>query len=771
MNKIIKNNLNIILSVFILLQPILDLITGLCLHLFHLNLTLGIIVRILFLALIIYITLFVYNKKKTMYIYCIILLYSIFYLLGIIIYKDKMGLFQEVQGLIRVFFFPLLLVSLYELKEEVKISKMTLFVTLILYLMFIFIPLLLGVGYKTYQITKSGTLGFFNSANEISGIISILTPIMFILFKERKNIILKVIVTLIYLVVILMVGTKTPLLSLTITLSAILLWLIIKNANAKKYKLLLITFIGVIVGIASLLVVIPKTNFYKNIEVHLDYLKVDDITEILEDEKLVDHFIFSQRLTFLKNKDKLYNKTSLYQKIFGIGYLKKGKPTKMIEMDYFDIYYSHGIAGFIVFFSIYFIILFRILREKQHLTFDRYMLFISLLLIIFLSLFTGHIITAPSVSILVVIIILMLSKRKKRDLLFAAYNLEIGGIETALVNLVDNIDYNKYNVEVILEEKKGTLLKIINQNVKVTCLPVSKNKNAIIRKLINYIRKLSYSIFNYHNYDFSCCYATYSYSCNKIALIASTNNSIYIHSNYKDLYQDEKKERNFFDTRNINKFRKVIFVSNESRDDFLRLYKHLKDKTVVFNNFIDTNSIKNKSKQQIKEKKDPTKTLLAFIGRLDDSSKKLGRAINLVKKIKNVDLWIVGDGPDQQLYENLVKKNGLTTRISFLGKKENPYPYMKQADYIILTSDYEGFPVTYLEAITLNKPIITTINVSDDKINIGKDYAYIIPRDEKEMVTEVQKILKSPRKPKKIDIEINQKNRMIQLEKIFDEVI
>lgn len=771
MNKIIKNNLNIILSVFILLQPILDLITGLCLHLFHLNLTLGIIVRILFLALIIYITLFVYNKKKTMYIYCIILLYSIFYLLGIIIYKDKMGLFQEVQGLIRVFFFPLLLVSLYELKEEVKISKMTLFVTLILYLMFIFIPLLLGVGYKTYQITKSGTLGFFNSANEISGIISILTPIMFILFKERKNIILKVIVTLIYLVVILMVGTKTPLLSLTITLSAILLWLIIKNANAKKYKLLLITFIGVIVGIASLLVVIPKTNFYKNIEVHLDYLKVDDITEILEDEKLVDHFIFSQRLTFLKNKDKLYNKASLYQKIFGIGYLKKGKPTKMIEMDYFDIYYSHGIAGFIVFFSIYFIILFRILREKQHLTFDRYMLFISLLLIIFLSLFTGHIITAPSVSILVVIIILMLSKRKKRDLLFAAYNLEIGGIETALVNLVDNIDYNKYNVEVILEEKKGTLLKIINQNVKVTCLPVSKNKNAIIRKLINYIRKLSYSIFNYHNYDFSCCYATYSYSCNKIALTAATNNSIYIHSNYKELYQDEQKEIKFFDTRNINKFRKIIFVSNEARDDFLRLYKDLKDKTVVFNNFIDTNSIKNKSKQQIKEKKNPTKTLLVFIGRLDDSSKKLGRAINLVKEIKDVDLWIVGDGPDRQLYENLVKKNGLITKVSFLGKKENPYPYMKQADYIILTSDYEGFPVTYLEAITLNKPIITTINVSDDKINIGKDYAYIIPKDEKEMVTEVQKILTKPRKQKKKNIEINQKNRMIQLEKIFDEVI
>ena len=65
----------------------------------------------------------------------------------------------------------------------------------------------------------------------------------------------------------------------------------------------------------------------------------------------------------------------------------------------------------------------------------------------------------------------------------------------------------------------------------------------------------------------------------------------------------------------------------------------------------------------------------------------------------------------------------------FVGQKKNPYPYIGLADYIILTSDYEGFPVTYLEAITLNKKILTTIDVSDDSINIGKDYATIISTD------------------------------------------
>lgn len=770
MNKIIKNNLNIILSVFILLQPILDLITGLCLHLFHLNLTLGIIVRILFLALIIYITLVVYKRKKALYIYCIILLYSIFFLLGIIIYKDKVGLFQELQGLIRVFYFPLLLVSLYELKEEIKISKMTLFITLILYLMFIFIPLLLGIGYKTYQITKSGTLGFFNSANEISGIISILTPIMFIIFKENKKIILKVILALVYLVVILMIGTKTPLLSLTLTLTAVLLWLIIKNAKSKKYKPLLITFIAVIIGIASLLIIIPKTNFYKNIEVHLDYLKVDDVTEILEDEKLVDHFIFSQRLTFLKNKAKLYNKAPLYQKAFGIGYLKKGKPTKMIEMDYFDIYYSHGIAGFIVFFSIYFVILFRILREKQHLTFDRYMLFISLLLIIFLSLFTGHIITAPSVSILVVIIILMLSKRKKKRLLFTSHNMEIGGIETALLRLLDNINYEKYDVDVILDEKKGILLNQTNKNVHVKELKVSSNQNILIRKTINCLRKLRFMIFNYHTYDFSCCYATYSLSGNKLSLIASKNNAFYVHNNYKYVYKRKEDTKKFFDNRHITSFRKIIFVANESKKDFLEFYPELEAKTLVLNNFIDVDTIKEKSKDKIKEKKDKSKKLLVFIGRLDDDAKKIGRTINLVKEIDSINLWIVGDGPDKKQYEDQVRQNKLESRVSFLGRKKNPYPYMRQADYLILTSDYEGFPVIYLEAIVLKVPIITTIPTSDDQIDIN-DYANIISKEEKQMVTEVKTILKNPKKVPIIDLKKTQENRIFDFEKLFDEVI
>lgn len=768
MNKIIKNNLSKIISIFILIQPVLDLITGICLHVFSLNLTIGIIIRMLFLLFIMYATTFIYKKKLSLIYYLIVTFYSIIYLINI---GTNSHLFGQVQGLLRVFYFPLLLVSFYDLKDEIKISTATLFTTLTLYLIFIFIPMTLNLGFKSYEITKSGTLGYYNSANEISGIISILTPIVFMIFNSKGKSILKVIYILLYLVVILTIGTKTPLLSLLITIGMTFIYIMIKSYKDKKYKRILSSFIIIVIGIISLIILIPKTNFYKNIKVHLDFLKVEDVTDIMDNGNLIDHFIFSQRVTFLTDRKSIYDNATFQEKLFGIGYYYNGKKDKQVEMDYFDIYLNHGIIGFIIFFSVYLYVLVQTTKIKRKLNFNLYMLNVSMLLILFLSLFTGHIITAPAVSLIVVVIIMMLQNRRKKELLFSINDLRVGGIETAIINLLNNIDYKKYNVTLVMEEKTGVLLKNVNKNVKVQELKVSNNKNVIIRKGINFIRKLNFSILNYHKFDFSCCYATYSLSANKIALTASKNNSIYVHSNYRYIYKDKTEFKNFFNCRNISSFRRIIFVANEAEKDFIKIYPELKNKCLVLNNFIDPDKILKLSTEKISETHPKNKKLFVFIGRLDDSSKKVSRAINLLKSLSDVNLLIVGDGPDRKMYEDLVTKNDLSKRVTFVGQKTNPYPYIKLADYIILTSDYEGFPVTYLEAITLHKRILTTIDVSDESINIGKDYATIISMDEKEMLKDVQKEFSSPRKIKDIDIKKIQEERLEKLENIFNEVI
>ena len=209
MNAFIKKNINIIIAIFILLGPILDLITGVCLHTFKLNLTLGIIVRVLFLLFICIITLFTFKKKNILIPYLIIGLYFVLYTVGMIFFKDT-SLFTEVQNLVKVFYFPIIFLSLYSIKDKVDIDNKILIKTVFLYLILILIPTVFGIGYKTYEITKAGTLGFFNSANEISGIISILTPVMFIIMFSSKKYIPKIILGIMYLVVILIMVSLFP---------------------------------------------------------------------------------------------------------------------------------------------------------------------------------------------------------------------------------------------------------------------------------------------------------------------------------------------------------------------------------------------------------------------------------------------------------------------------------------------------------------------------------------------------------------------------------
>ena len=412
-----EKNINTLLTIFLLMSPILDLLTGICIHTLKLPITIGIIVRVLFLITICIIVLFIFKKKNVLIPYLVIGLYCILYILGIIIYKDGLGLLTEIQGLIKVFYFPIVLISLYSIKDNIHISKLSLVTTLFLYLIFIFVPTLFHIGYKTYEITKAGTLGFFNSANEISGIISILTPVLFIVMNFSKNIIPKVLLMIMYIVVILMMGTKTPLLSFIITIGFTIGYIWAYWIKQKSYKKVGISLSIILIGLLGLWIILPKTNFYKNIETHLEFLKIDSIGEIFRDKETMDHFIFSQRLSFFHERALDYKEASTYQKLFGIGYLKEGLNTKQIEMDYFDIYYNHGMIGFLIFFSILIFVLYKVLEEKQKQSFEHYMLTISLFLVIFLSFFTGHIITTPAVGYISILLILSIQYYQKKRVL------------------------------------------------------------------------------------------------------------------------------------------------------------------------------------------------------------------------------------------------------------------------------------------------------------------------------------------------------------------
>lgn len=421
-----QKKIEFIVKAFLLSSPFLDMLTAFALHVLKTDLTMGIVIKILFLILsVIYLFFFYQGKKEKLYkgFSLSLIIYILFFMGIVLVNKGSDVLFYELKNVFKTFYFPFLLIgfsAMFEKKLEIVPKKYFSYI-MFTYLLGIFIPSLLGIGVDTYEVTKKGSLGFFNSANEVGGIISILMPFFLLNLYKDNNIIKSIFSLAILLYVLLSMGTKTPLITFILILTCYFLIFLYKMIKKKEYKKVLGVSTIFITILFCLSLLIPKTTFYKNIKIHLDYLKVDKVTDIFKSEKLVDHFIFSSRLKFMKNSVNYYKKAPLIEKLGGIGYIE-GYGTdkvsiKMVEMDYIDIFLRHGIIGFTIYMVIYLYFLrLAIKRYLESKSFTKKVTYLlACFLTIILSFFTGHIIMAPAVSILVVLI--LTAKDKKGGLI------------------------------------------------------------------------------------------------------------------------------------------------------------------------------------------------------------------------------------------------------------------------------------------------------------------------------------------------------------------
>ena len=360
-----------------------------------------------------------------------------------------------------------------------------------------------------------------------------------------------------------------------------------------------------------------------------------------------------------------------------------------------------------------------------------------------------------------------------KKILICANTLCIGGIEKSLINLLKNLDYKKFKVDLMLESFSGELINEVPKNVNIIEYKVYNLKNKLLQKILNYFNQIKWTIKYKNKYDNSILYATYSYPCNKVARISSKNRIMFIHSDYTKIYNKEEL-LNFFNTRSINEFNKLIFVSNEAKDNLIKFYPNIVDKSVVINNIINIDEIKKLSKKEQKEKFDKKNINLLFVGRLEEESKNISLQLKLIKDlskdIPNLKLYIIGDGPNKEDYLNYIKQNNLENYIKLLGKKENPYPYINNADYILLTSKYEGYPVIFNEAIVLKTDVLSTIKISDDYTCIGDNFGYLLSKDYNKLKDEIKDILINKKHNKiNIDIEEINNNRLKKIEELLNE--
>lgn len=403
--KKILNNFNKIFLFFLYLQPFLDVTTGILLH-FGYNVTISSIIRLLFMFFsIIYLIFYVKNKKINIYL----LLLGIYFMLfgsTILITKGTPALIYELKNLLTTYYFVILLLTLIISYKKEKFNVKNLFILYIIYLLLVFVPNVLGLGFDSYWHSKEGSVGWFVSANVVGSILSILLPLLLINIK-KINIGL-IILTIINIYVIFGIGTKVPVLSFILIISINLIYFIVTLIRKHEYKKLSIIILPIIVVITISIVIFPKTSFYKNLVIHINYLEEKDNGNI-STKHIIDHFIFSERLTFEEKTRKAYNESSTLEKLFGIGYIENYATDKVrlktIEIDYFDVFYRHGIVGFIIFFIPLIYVIKKIIKDIKKLDYKTLNFMISTCLIIILALFQGHIFVTPANSIYVALIL------------------------------------------------------------------------------------------------------------------------------------------------------------------------------------------------------------------------------------------------------------------------------------------------------------------------------------------------------------------------------
>lgn len=398
-NKIFDDYIHKIITYFLLLQPILDIITSIQTKYFEISFSFGMITRFMFLLFMLYYVAFISKskyKKYSLYYFLCISLYMLNFVMLSYFLKGFDSLFIEISWTIKNFYFPTLLIGFINIFDEKKyVMDNEIFIEIIFtYVLTIILCQILGVQSEAYSQGKTGYIGIFYSANEVSGIFSLLLPFLIFLRKDFK----KILILILTLYCTLIIGSKAAFLSLIIYLMVFLLNYLIKFFRTNRYISIKSVFITISI-IAIIITLFPITPFYKNIELHMNYLEINQFSRIFESDNF-NRLILSDRLTFLQNTSKIYNNAPLVQKMMGIGYYSTNGE-KLIEIDYFDIFYRYGILGFITYFIPLATIIIKMLKQRLK---NKIEFILSVVMSILLALFAGHIFTAPSVSIYISLI-------------------------------------------------------------------------------------------------------------------------------------------------------------------------------------------------------------------------------------------------------------------------------------------------------------------------------------------------------------------------------
>lgn len=324
----------------------------------------------------------------------------------------------------------------------------------------------------------------------------------------------------------------------------------------------------------------------------------------------------------------------------------------------------------------------------------------------------------------------------KKRLLFVNGHLNVGGVERSLVDLLKYINYDKYEVDLVLFEELGDYINEIPDSVNVKFYDLTGTYGPFVKCILGNLKKGKWKdafirivftlekIFgaNMNNllkplfkdlgeYDCAIAYRM-GFCTNFVAYVVNAKNKLtwWHHGSYD--YNEEKTKRI---EKIYEKFDYIVSVSEGCKKMLLEHLNIQQDKIVVIPNIIDFDTIIEKSKENIDiDCFDEEYVNIISIGRL---SKEKGM-INCVYACKKlVDdgykiRWIIiGDGAEYEFIRSEVNKYNMEDNVLLIGSKKNPYAYLRKADIYVHTSYVESMSLTVLEAMCLDKALVVAKSI------------------------------------------------------------
>ena len=344
--------------------------------------------------------------------------------------------------------------------------------------------------------------------------------------------------------------------------------------------------------------------------------------------------------------------------------------------------------------------------------------------------------------------------KSKRKILILIPSLRGGGAERTLINLLDKIDYARYDIDLVVVSKHGPYLDQIPEQVNV----IYFYRLHIITRFLSFLhRKTGFDWFFRRKmkklrkqYDVGISFLDSTFTDflfftdifdKRVALVHSSYLS---HEDYISSFQNPEYRKKVIAHR-YSCLDAIYFVSHDSQNDFIELFGDFPNVGVVYN-LIDAESVIRKSLEPPGFKSE-SGFIFSAIGSLLPV-KGFDRLIRAAKiafdQGYQFELHIAGDGPEKKSLEKLIRQSGLKDIVTLHGFLDNPYPLLKLSDVFVMSSVSEALPTVLCEAMILEKPsLVTNCSGCRGLVESG-EYGLMAEQDDNDLAQKMMLYMDSP---------------------------